>query len=75
MRKYGSIEALLDAGRFSSEADALRLFKSIATMDANAPLPALPDQAPDWANAAKLARAWELKQLAERLEHLAEDHG
>ena len=30
---------MLDAGRFAAEADALRLYRRIATMDAAAPLP------------------------------------
>jgi hypothetical protein len=37
-------------------------------MDASAPLPALTDQTPTWAAASSLARAWGLKQLADRLE-------
>ncbi len=32
----------------------------------------LPDQAPTWTKAAALARKWELKQVAGRLEELAE---
>jgi hypothetical protein len=31
----------------------------------------LPDRQPTWANAAALAREWQLKQLAARLEELA----
>ena len=47
-------------GRFAAEADALRLYKRIATMDAAAPLPPLPDQEPTWERAAALAREWQL---------------
>ena len=36
-------------------------------MDASAPLPSLPDQAPTWASASSLARRWGLNQLADRL--------
>jgi exodeoxyribonuclease-3 len=68
MRRYGTLEAALEAGRFPTHAKALRLYRAIATMDATAPLPALDDQEPDWVTAAALAREWELKQLAERLE-------
>src|SRR5205085_4000315 len=39
LRKYGSLEALLKAGRYPAQAEQLRLFKSIATMDRKAPLP------------------------------------
>ncbi|MFZ0838071.1 MAG: hypothetical protein WAM77_11495 [Xanthobacteraceae bacterium] len=51
------------------QAEQLRLFRAIATMNTKAPLPRLPDQTPAWA--AALARDWELQQLADRLEKLA----
>ncbi len=68
LRKHGNLEALLEAGRFSAQADDLRLFKRIATMARTAPLPPILDQTPTWGRAAKLARDWELAQLAERLD-------
>jgi 5'-3' exonuclease len=72
IRRYGSLEALLKAGRFPKQAAELRLYKSIATMNRKAPLPKkLPDQTPTWAKAAALARAWQLNALADRLELLA----
>jgi DNA polymerase I len=71
LRQYGSLEATLAAGRFEAEAEALRLYKRIATMDASAPLPPLPDQEPTWAHAAELAREWQLNGLASRLEALS----
>ena len=40
-------------------------------MDAAAPLPPVPDRTPTWDRAAELAREWELKALAERLDELA----
>ena len=58
---------MLAAGRFPLQADDLRLYKRIATMDAAAPLPALPDQKPTWGRAAELAQAWKLNGLAKRL--------
>jgi DNA polymerase I len=67
LRRYGSLEAALAEGRFAAEAERLRLYRSIATMDASAPLPPLDDQTPTWAAAAALARDWELNQLADRL--------
>ncbi len=70
LRKYGSLEAALAAGRLLSQADALKLYRQIATMDAHAPLPPLRDQKPTWAKAAALASAWELKGLAERLDKI-----
>jgi DNA polymerase I len=67
LHKYGSLEALLAAGRFAEQADALRLYRRIATMDRMAPVPQIADQKPDWARAAALARCWELNRLADRL--------
>ena len=61
--KYRSLENLLAAGRFVGQAGALRLYRSIATMDRKAPLPSLKDQVPTWAKAASLARQWELTTL------------
>jgi hypothetical protein len=46
LQTYGSVEALLSAGRYADWAEELRLFRSIATMDRRAPLPKLRDQAP-----------------------------
>lgn len=70
LRKYGTLENALVAGRFPAQADALRLFRSIATMNNNAPLPPLPEQDPTWNKAAALAREWKLNALAERLDKL-----
>jgi exodeoxyribonuclease III len=71
LRKYGSLEAALAAGRFPHQAEDLRLFRSIASMDPKAPLPSLRAQKPSWGRAAALAREWELNQLAGRLAELA----
>ena len=70
LRKHGTLERALKAGRFPAQAERLRLFRSIATMDCKAPLPRLPDQKPSWDAAAVLARKWGLLQLAQRLEKL-----
>ncbi len=75
LKRYGSIEKLLAQGRFAAQADDLRLYKKIATMDKTAPLPPLRNQTPKWGEAAKLARDWDLKKLAERLEALASTIG
>jgi exodeoxyribonuclease III len=71
LRKYGTLESALKAGRFPAQAKSLRLFRSIATMNRKARLPRLAGQKPTWRKAAALAREWELKQLASRLEDLA----
>ena len=67
LRRYGSLEAVLAQGRFAAQAENLRRYRSIATMDASAPLPPLDDQTPTWSRARALAREWELNQLADRL--------
>jgi DNA polymerase-1 len=66
--QYGSLEAMLQEGRFAAEAEALRLFRRIATLDATAPLPPVVDAEPDWRAAASLASEWGLDGLAGRLE-------
>ena len=71
LRKYGSLEEALAKGRFPAQAEALRTYRRIATMNASAPLPALGDQTPTWAKAAALAQEWELTRLADRLAELA----
>lgn len=71
LRKYGTLENALTDGQFAAQARELRLYRSIATMDASAPLPCLHDQTPAWANASALARDWELNRLADRLAELA----
>ena len=71
LRKYATLEDILAAGRFEAQAEKLRLYRRIATMDASAPVPDLDDQIPTWAEAASLARGWELNRLADRLDDLA----
>jgi DNA polymerase I len=75
LRKYGSLEKALAAGRYAAEAEALRLYRAIATMDKAAPLPPLRNQKPTWADASALARAWQLNKLADRLAVLAAGRG
>ena len=71
LRRYGSLDAILKAGRFGRIADDLRLYRAIATMNKKAPLPSLAGQKPTFAKAAELARKWQLRQLAGRLEEMA----
>jgi DNA polymerase-1 len=71
LRKYPTLEDAFADGQLTSQAEALRLYRHIATMDPTAPLPALDDQAPTWDKAAALAQRWELNRLAARLEELA----
>ena len=71
LAQYGTLEALLDAGRFSAEADALRIYRRIATFDATAPLPDAADEAPDWSAIADAAEELGLARLAGRLREAA----
>jgi 5'-3' exonuclease len=66
--QYGSLDAMLVEGRFATEADALRLYRRIATMDRDAPLPPLPDVVPDWAAAATNAMKLGVPAVARRFE-------
>jgi 5'-3' exonuclease len=70
LRRYGSLEAALAEGKFAAQAEQLRLYRRIATMDGSAPMPDLPDQTPTWGAAAALAREWDLNRLADRLTEL-----
>ena len=70
LQRYGTLEAALAAGRFPAQAENLRLYRSIATMNKKAPLPSLRNQKPTWGKAADLAGRWQLKQLADRLDEL-----
>jgi DNA polymerase-1 len=71
LSQFGSLEAILAAGQFTAQAEDLKLYKTLATMDAAAPLPVIPDQQPQWDCAARLAHEWELDRLARRLKELA----
>jgi DNA polymerase-1 len=68
LRQYGSLEAALAAGRFAPFADDLRLYRRIAQMDADAPVPDVRGQEPTWADAAAKARELGMGALARRLE-------
>jgi len=67
LRRYGTLDKMLANELFPTQAEQLRTFRSIATMDASAPLPRLHNQKPTWHRAALLAREWKLNALADRL--------
>jgi len=71
LTRYGTLEAALKDGRFANQAENLRLYRRLATMDATAAVPKIPDQTPDWRGAAALARDWGLRALSERFLGLA----
>ena len=68
LQQYGSLDTMLEEGRFATEADALLLYRRIATMDRAAPLPLLPDVVPEWDAAAAHARGLGLERVAQRYE-------
>jgi DNA polymerase I len=67
LAQYGSLDAALQAGRFAAEADKLRLYRRIATMDAKAPVGRLSPQKPDWDGAAAYASELGLNALSRRI--------
>lgn len=68
LKQHGSLAQALADGRFPQIAEDLLLYREIATMDAEAPLPELKATPPDWASAAAHARQLGLGTLATRLE-------
>jgi 5'-3' exonuclease len=71
LAQFPSLEAMLEEGRFGAEADALRLYRKLATLDRRAPLPPLPDKTPDWAQAAVSASDFGLAGLARNFQEAA----
>jgi DNA polymerase-1 len=71
LARYGTLEAALADGRFAAEAENLRLYRRLATMDATAVVPKIPDQLPDWRGAGGLAEEWGLRALSQRFLGLA----
>ncbi|MBV8562509.1 MAG: 5'-3' exonuclease [Actinobacteria bacterium] len=71
LNQYFTLEAMLADGRFSAEAEDLRLYRRIAEMDASAPLPPLRDTTPRWAEASEYLDGLGLGRVAERVAALA----
>jgi DNA polymerase I len=67
LKQHGTLTQALADGRFPHDADALRLYLAIATMDSDAPLPKLKATPPDWAGARAYAQEAGLNALANRL--------
>ncbi len=72
LAQYGTLEAMLEAGRFEAQAEELRIYRRMATLDASAPLPPLDDQTPMWAEASSFVRELGLNALADRVAALAD---
>ena len=71
LAQYGSLEAMLDEGRFEAQAEELRMYRRMARLDASAPLPPLKDQTPQWAEASSLFRELGMNAQADRIAALA----
>ncbi len=71
LAQYGSLDAALADGRFAAEAEDLRLFRRIATMDASAPLPPLAETSPAWVEASSFLERLGLGGVAERVAALS----
>ena len=71
LAQYGTLDAMLEAGRFPAEADALRAYRQIATFDADAPLPLLPESGPEWEAIAVAAEGLGLERVSRRVREVA----
>jgi DNA polymerase-1 len=71
LKRYPDLEAMLTDRKFPTQAEDLRLYRRIATMDRNAPIPELKDMAPTWQRGSDLAKEWGLEALSKRLADLA----
>ena len=67
LAQYGTLEAMLDEGRFEAQAEELRMYRRMATLDASAPLPPLEDQTPQWAEASSFVRQLGMNAQADRI--------
>src|SRR5213596_1109412 len=67
LAQYGTLEAMLEDGRFEAQAEELRMYRRMATLDASAPLPPLKDQTPRWVEASSFVRQLGMNAQAERI--------
>jgi DNA polymerase-1 len=72
LSQYGTLEAMLDEGRFAAQADELRMYRQMATLDASAPLPPVDDQVPTWADASSFLRGLGMNAVADRVAAMAD---
>jgi DNA polymerase-1 len=67
LAQYGTLEAMLADGRFEAQAEELRMYRRMATLDASAPLPPLEDQTPKWVEASSFVRQLGMNAQADRI--------
>jgi DNA polymerase I len=70
--QYGTLEAMLEQGRFAAQADELRMYRQMATLDASAPLPSVDDQVPAWKEASSFLRGLGINAVADRVAAMAD---
>jgi DNA polymerase I len=63
---------MLEQGRFAAQADELRMYRHMATLDASAPLPPVDDQLPTWAEASSFLRGLGMNAVADRVAAMAD---
>jgi DNA polymerase I len=71
LAQYGTLEAMLEDGRFEVQAEELRIYRRMARLDASAPLPPLVDQTPKWVEASSFVRQLGMNAQADRIAALA----
>jgi DNA polymerase I len=72
LAQYGTLEAMLEQGRFAAQADELRMYRHMATLDPSAPLPPVGDQHPTWAEASSFLRGLGMNAVADRVAAMAD---
>ena len=72
LAQYGTLEAMLEQGRFAAQADELRMYRHMATLDASAPLPPVDDQQPTWSEASSFLRGLGMNAVADRVAAMAD---
>jgi DNA polymerase-1 len=72
LAQYGTLEAMLEEGRFAAQADELRMYRQMATLDASAPLRRVDDRVPQWAEASSFLRRLGMNAVADRVAAMAE---
>jgi DNA polymerase-1 len=72
LAQYGTLEAMLEEGRFTAQADELRMYRQMATLDPSAPLPLIEDQVPRWAEASSFLRELGMNAVADRVAAMAD---
>jgi DNA polymerase-1 len=72
LQTHETLDAAIEDGLFTEQAEALRLYLRIARLQYHAPVPdEIPDAQPDFGRGAELAERWGLNRLGVRLRTFA----